>query len=436
VGSRRDDFPPDIAALIPPELVDAFLRLCQGDFAHRLPRTRARDAADTVAFFFNAVAEEFERAVNASRVQDEKLARTIDALSQVLLRTAAGDLTQQAPRDFSGDALDVLSFLVNSTIAEIGALVAERERRNTEEHERLEWTIAVRTDELRLSEARFRLLFDAAPMGLFMIRVKDGAVIAANASAATLFGAGVEVGPLAGHDAWVERADREKMIEVIGRAGTADAVEVQFRRRGGEVFWAALSGRLVTLEGDDVAVLAGVRDITEQKRLVDQLQELASVDALTRLLNRRRFLEEADGEVKRATRYRTPLCCLMIDIDHFKAINDRFGHLAGDEALRLTAAKLRNGLRATDKIGRLGGEEFAVLAASSGEAEGRHLAERLRRDVEAMDFRAGGERAPLTVSIGVVEWRAGEDVDGLLKRADAGLYAAKSAGRNCVSGDE
>jgi len=434
VGTRRDEFD-QVAAYIPPELVDAFLRLCQGDFAHRLPRTRTRDAADTVAFFFNAVAEEFERAVTSGRTQDEKLTRTVDALSQVLLRTAAGDLAAQAPRDFSGDELDVLSFLVNSTIAEIAALVAERERRNGEEHDRLEWTIAVRTDELRLSEARFRMLFDAAPMGLLMIRVSDGAVVAANALVATIFGVDGAPDPKGGRDQWIDRTTRDRMVEVIKRAGHADAVEVQFRRRGGQMFWAELSGRLVTLEGDDLAVLAGIRDITEQKQLLDQLQELASVDALTRLLNRRRFLEEADGEVKRAMRYRAPLCCLMIDIDHFKTINDRFGHVAGDDALRATAGKLRGGLRATDKIGRLGGEEFAVLAAQSAQADGRQLAERLRTEVEAMDFRVGGERVPLTVSIGVVQWRSGENVDDVLKRADASLYAAKSAGRNCVAGE-
>lgn len=212
-----------------------------------------------------------------------------------------------------------------------------------------------------------------------------------------------------------------------------DDYQVRMRRRNGDTFWAELNARLLDVDGGAVT-LAGVWDITEQKQLLEQLEDMASTDALTGLLNRRRFMEVAEAEVARNVRYRNPLCCLMIDIDHFKSINDRHGHVVGDNALKAVATRLRNALRVSDMIGRIGGEEFAALLPETTAEHGLVLAERLRYDIETMDFRAEGEGAcmPATVSIGLVQWRDGEGVDDLLRRADERLYAAKKAGRNRV----
>src|SRR5690606_15100346 len=130
-------------------LVDAFMQFCQGNFAYRLPRTYARDDADTEAFFFNSVAAELERIVMDARRQEERLREVTERLSAALLRVAAGDLDVRLERDGKGDAVDVLLYLVNNTIAELAHLVRERERAAALEMERLNQLVEARTAQLR-----------------------------------------------------------------------------------------------------------------------------------------------------------------------------------------------------------------------------------------------------------------------------------------------
>src|SRR3954469_10850161 len=105
---------------LPPALVEGLLRFCEGDFSHRLPRTRTRDQEDTIAFFVNTIGEEFGRLLDETRAHEERLARVMQRLSETLLAVAAGDFSVQVERDFSGDSPDVLGFLVNNTITELG----------------------------------------------------------------------------------------------------------------------------------------------------------------------------------------------------------------------------------------------------------------------------------------------------------------------------
>ncbi|WP_051260983.1 sensor domain-containing diguanylate cyclase [Desulfovibrio inopinatus] len=174
------------------------------------------------------------------------------------------------------------------------------------------------------------------------------------------------------------------------------------------------------------------RDITEKKLAEQRLQELATTDELTGIANRRHFMRQARHEVERARRYNLPLSLIMLDIDHFKMINDAYGHEAGDRALRAFADIIRKSLREIDIFGRLGGEEFAVALPITTQDGAAIAAERLRRAVSTLRITAHPEPFSFTVSLGVAQLD-NSDLDNLLKRADAALYKAKSNGRNQIS---
>jgi len=173
--------------------------------------------------------------------------------------------------------------------------------------------------------------------------------------------------------------------------------------------------------------VVGARMIRREHALREEVTRLSQEDDLTGLLNRRRISQLLDSEMRRALRYETTFSVVMMDIDNFKAVNDRFGHLAGDAVLKRVADVLRSVVRSTDLVGRWGGEEFIILLPETGIAGGISLAEKLRTQLEAVDFGGLGTR---TASFGVARFSPGDDVEALIGRADAGLYAAKNAGKN------
>lgn len=162
------------------------------------------------------------------------------------------------------------------------------------------------------------------------------------------------------------------------------------------------------------------------------MRRLATVDGLTGTLNRRAFFERADGARLLALRLRKPISLLMLDIDHFKQLNDSFGHACGDEALRVFADTALGVLREHDVIGRLGGEEFALALPGTTLDGALEAAERLRMAVTAAPVIAGAPGYRMTVSIGVVVIDPFEELTAALARADHALYAAKTGGRNRV----
>ncbi|MBY4676633.1 transporter substrate-binding domain-containing protein [Marinobacterium sp. CAU 1594] len=167
-------------------------------------------------------------------------------------------------------------------------------------------------------------------------------------------------------------------------------------------------------------------EIAEQNR---NLAQLSTTDTLTGLSNRLKLDRELAGEVVRAERYQRSLSLLLIDIDHFKQVNDSFGHQTGDEVICRVADALNTHVREADVVGRWGGEEFLVLCPETSLQAACGLAEKLRRLIEACDFAIAGQ---CTASIGVAAWRYGEAPDELMKRADDALYLAKGQGRNRV----
>lgn len=209
-----------------------------------------------------------------------------------------------------------------------------------------------------------------------------------------------------------------------------EAWQDTFWRRDGvsfpvEVYATPLWRELGTIFGGVVVF----RDISEQKKLESELERQATHDRLTGLYNREFFDQLLEREISRAQRTGQALAVILFDIDHFKAINDTYGHLIGDNVLQELATSIQGRLRAEDTLARWGGEEFIGLLPSTGEAGAQALAEGIRVQVSEQDFAGPGH---LSISAGVAAWSEGESLKDLVKRADDALYAAKEAGRNQI----
>lgn len=203
---------------------------------------------------------------------------------------------------------------------------------------------------------------------------------------------------------------------------------------------AKLQGERTLVDGDQLTVGESILKFISQDSVEasyhEEIYQLATHDALTELCNRRHFAELADKEIARARRHGRPLSLCILDVDLFKPINDRHGHIRGDEVLRQVAAVLRRHARSDDVAARIGGEEFALLLPECTAADAAMLADRLREAVASTKFAPGGEAQRITVSIGVAALAPHRDSrQALMAAADAALYRAKSEGRNrvCVS---
>lgn len=186
-------------------------------------------------------------------------------------------------------------------------------------------------------------------------------------------------------------------------------------------------------QGEKKHTVATLRDISQRKKTEARLQELATIDSLTGLSNRRHFLSQAHAEFERARRYNVPLAILMVDVDYFKNVNDTYGHEIGDRVLMVLAETFHKCLRTIDIVGRLGGEEFAVVLPEASKEGALQAAERIRSAVEASHVETETAACSITVSIGVVTLEPEvPDGNALIRNADAALYEAKRLGRNRV----
>ncbi len=181
-----------------------------------------------------------------------------------------------------------------------------------------------------------------------------------------------------------------------------------------------------------VAIVGVSRDVTERKRLEAELRHLSITDPLTGAYNRRHFMEELQREMKRSDRYPSPFSLIMLDIDHFKEVNDRFGHEAGDRVLKALTTMIRERIRSTDLLARWGGEEFMILLPNTNLDSAIMLADALLKQMRAATF---SESGGLTASFGVAIHQPGEGVDEMLTRADDLMFEAKRGGRSRLAHD-
>ncbi|MBO5390384.1 MAG: diguanylate cyclase, partial [Pseudomonas sp.] len=209
-----------------------------------------------------------------------------------------------------------------------------------------------------------------------------------------------------------------------GLLGTMDQHQQQRIAREQEVsaHLQGLAERIASMEQQ----AQGYREHLEEQR------QKALIDPLTDLPNRAAWGERLQYEVDQWQKNGNPLLIAMLDLDHFKRINDGYGHLAGDKVLKIIATQLRKHLRPIDFIARFGGEEFVLLMPDTPLSAGLHLIEKLRAAIQACPFHFKGEPVTITTSIGVSAFRPGDRSDHVLKRADEALYRAKRRGRNCV----
>jgi len=291
---------------------------------------------------------------------------------------------------------------------------------------------------LRESEERFRLTFDSAPIGMALISL-EGRFLQVNQALVNILGYTRDELLQKTFQEITHPDDLESDLANKEALEAGDLPGFQMEKRyidkGGDIRWIMLNASAVRDAAENVLYfIAQIQDITERRSLMEKLALQASYDYLTNLYNRRFFIGHAEAEFARARRYGKSLALLMLDIDFFKNINDTFGHKTGDVVLQRFSALLLEKLRTVDIIGRIGGEEFAVLLPESKEQDALDVAERLREDIaETEIILEGGKVVHFTVSMGVAVLNEHtESLDVLFGKADQALYQAKNSGRNKV----
>ncbi|MGM0526115.1 MAG: sensor domain-containing diguanylate cyclase [Pseudomonadota bacterium] len=188
------------------------------------------------------------------------------------------------------------------------------------------------------------------------------------------------------------------------------------------------------MQDDGVTLIGAVRDISEQKELELRLREMAATDEMTGLYNRRFFSEEVERSLLHASRHEESLSLLMIDIDHFKKVNDNYGHPVGDKVIKAMSDSLQQATRSGDSVARIGGEEFAIMLPKTSFEDAFRVAEKLRSEIESRSITINDDtEIAVTITIGVATASIDDTWTKLLSRADKALYRGKNSGRNKVS---
>jgi diguanylate cyclase (GGDEF)-like protein/PAS domain S-box-containing protein len=291
------------------------------------------------------------------------------------------------------------------------------------------------TAALEASERRWRLAFDSAPVGMAEVDL-DGRCLKANAALGGMLGyepeelIGAQLASIC-HPAEAGAAADEIQSVASQQTGMFRA-ERRYVHADGHELWFSVSGVGICELGAVTHILIHYLDISELKRFERQLQDLADHDPLTNLLNRRSFEAELDRHMVQVARYGPSGALLVIDLDHFKSVNDTLGHLAGDELITSVARRLTATVRQSDIVARLGGDEFAVILPRASGAEAEIVADKIVRSLrEQVIVLSGNEAQRITASVGIASFDdpdlSGRDV---LTAADLAMYHAKRSGRN------
>jgi diguanylate cyclase (GGDEF)-like protein/PAS domain S-box-containing protein len=288
------------------------------------------------------------------------------------------------------------------------------------------------------NEQHLRAILEVLPYPIYITRHEDSQLLFVNRKTCLLFQK--SAGQLLRSksvDFFVHAEEREQLSNLLRKLGDMREIEVKMKTTHGKEFTAECAAIMMDYAGQH-AVLVALNDVSERKRLETELFHEASTDSLTGISNRRYFMTQAEQELRRARRFARDLSVMMLDLDHFKKINDQYGHAGGDTVLQSFVKSALEGLRQSDFMGRLGGEEFALLMPETGLEAAAEVANRLRQRIADRPVITGGETARraavnCTVSIGVAQLTPQDgSIDDLLHRADEALYRAKHNGRNRV----
>jgi diguanylate cyclase (GGDEF)-like protein/PAS domain S-box-containing protein len=283
------------------------------------------------------------------------------------------------------------------------------------------------------NEQLLRAMLEILPVPIYIARRSDGRLLFVNRKTCLLFEQ--SAGPLLrskGKDFFVNASDNVNLWSMLDMVHDMREVEVQMRTARGRQLTAELAA-IVMDYGGQPAILVSLNDISQRKKLEAELFHQASVDELTGVSNRRYFLIQAEQEMRRAQRFGRDMSIMMIDVDHFKPINDQLGHASGDMVLAGIVKTALESLRQSDVMGRLGGEEFAVILPETGLGAALDAANRLRKHIAERALVTVKSAVTCTVSVGVTPMKESDGtIDDLLARADEALYLAKERGRNCV----
>lgn len=315
--------------------------------------------------------------------------------------------------------------------------VEEADRQNAlilEKNTLLEQEVQKRLD----SEARLRTLVETIP-DLIWVKDPDGAYLSCNPKFERLYGATEK--EISGRTDYEfvdrERADAYRILDRETMAGDTPLINeetVLYADDGHEEWLETIRTPLRDSEGTLVGVLGIARNITKRKQAEEEARYLSSHDSLTGIYNRRMLEKRIIEEIDRAERYKHTLSIFMVDLDHFKTVNDTYGHQSGDTVLRYLAKILADSIRKTDYVARYGGEEFIVVLPETPLSEAYELAERLCEEIKQYPIPLkDGQTIHVTASIGVAAFpKHHTSWEGLIGAADSAMYAAKQAGRNQV----
>jgi diguanylate cyclase (GGDEF)-like protein/PAS domain S-box-containing protein len=299
-------------------------------------------------------------------------------------------------------------------------------------------TAHMATEEALLeNEQKLHAILEVLPYPIYITRLSDGKLFFVNRKTCLMFQK--SAGQLlrgTSLDFYANPKERDDLRKLLDSIPDIRDIEVQMKTSTGREFTAEVAAIRMNYDGSPAALVA-LNDISRRKEMEAELVSQATTDELTGINNRRNFFVEAERELGRALRFKRPLSAMMIDIDFFKSVNDKYGHAVGDDVLKAFVRRALESLRTSDIIGRLGGEEFAVIMPETSREAAEAAAERLRFHVADRPLIGGREAIAVTTSIGIATLHKEDaSVDILLGRADKALYRAKHGGRNRVESAE
>jgi len=290
--------------------------------------------------------------------------------------------------------------------------------------------------QLKKSNKQIQMMLNVSPSPIIIRTVENDILLYINQSAQEYFDKNNFSLRIGSKDKLINQSNYHSMKETILEKGMMTNAEYDVISITGDEFSIVMSGTLINYDNQAALMLSYV-DISAHKHLENQLREMAQTDPLTGISNRRFFTESGSREIARCQRNKLPLAMLMLDIDKFKLINDQYGHDVGDQAIKQTTTICGDSIREIDILGRMGGEEFAIILPDKGLDDAKLIAERIRKKIEAtpMTIYMLNFKFTLSIGISILESEKQDSIQTMLIRADEKLYQAKNNGRNQIAFD-